>query len=76
MLKIGIVGYFGYNNLGDEWFVWTWRNLFKEHAEVYVIHPLERIDYLDGIIIGGGDLVLPTQINNNYFRDELYEKPY
>lgn len=74
--KIGIVGYFGYQNLGDEWFIWSWKKLFEGAADIHVVHPMETVSHLDGIIIGGGDLVIQNFINNNYFREELFTKPY
>lgn len=72
---IGLSGYFGYQNLGDEWFVWTWQDLFRGVANIHVIHPLEEVSHLDGVIIGGGDIIMPGFVNNAYFRQELFAKP-
>ena len=27
-MRIGVAGYYGYGNLGDEWFLMAWRDLF------------------------------------------------
>jgi len=44
-------------------------------ANIHVIHPLEDVAHLDGVIIGGGDLIIPDFVNNAYFREELFDKP-
>ncbi len=67
--RIGCAGYFGYANLGDEWFFSTWRELFAGRAHVRVLHPYDETDDLDGIIIGGGDIVTPTP-NNHYWNPD------
>lgn len=75
-MKIGIAGYFGYGNLGDEWYVATWRSLFG-HGNVRTLTVPDRrsIEGLDGIIIGGGDLIHPGMVNNNYFNYDMLSVP-
>ena len=83
--KIGLVGYFGYGNYGDELFLDVYRKYFHD-CDVCVIqdslkHPIyspaayEKIDTLDAIIIGGGDLVLPKYFGATYFDDAFLRKP-
>lgn len=72
-MKIGLVGYFGYGNYGDELFLRIWRDTFG-FGNTQIILPGDDISDIDKIIIGGGDLVPPNFLNNNYFRDELFQK--
>lgn len=83
--KIGLVGYFGHGNYGDELFVDVYKKYFYD-CDVSVLqdsltHPnysekaYEKINSLDVIIIGGGDLVLPKYFATNYFDEQLLKKP-
>jgi polysaccharide pyruvyl transferase WcaK-like protein len=83
--RIGLVGYFGYGNYGDELFLDVYRKYFYD-CELIVIqdsitHPIytaaayENIKTLDAIIIGGGDLFIPKYFANNYFDDQFLQKP-
>jgi polysaccharide pyruvyl transferase WcaK-like protein len=73
-VKIGIKGYFGYANFGDELFLEVWKQIFKNH-DVRAIQFLEDIDNLDVVIIGGGDLVIPTMFTNAYWQEAFLKKP-
>ena len=63
--KIGIVGYFGYGNFGDELFIDVYRKYFYDceisvlqdnlKSPVYSEQAYNKIGSLDAIIIGGGD---------------------
>lgn len=83
--RIGLVGYFGYGNYGDELFLDVYRKYFYD-CELVVIqdsltHPhyteasYAKIKNLDAIIIGGGDLFIPKYFATNYFDDHFLEKP-
>jgi polysaccharide pyruvyl transferase WcaK-like protein len=72
-MKLGLVGYFGYGNYGDELFLRVWRNLFG-YENTQVIYPGDDLSHIDKIVIGGGDIILPSLMNNNYFRDEFLTK--
>ncbi|WP_458094711.1 polysaccharide pyruvyl transferase family protein [Roseomonas sp. WA12] len=83
---IGLGGFFGYGNYGDELFL----EVFKEHLgtefrlqvlpdtldKPYFSVPVEeRIQEVDAILIGGGDLVLPWSIDSRYFNSVYLQKP-
>lgn len=72
-MKIGISGYFGYQNFGDEIFFKTWKQIFHDH-DVIALTGYEDISELDKIIIGGGDLIVPNFFTNAYWRPNLLEK--
>lgn len=72
-MKVGLVGYFGYGNYGDEIFLELWKDLFGK-KNVQVIFPNDSLEGIDKIVIGGGDLIHPTFVNNNYFREEFFQK--
>ena len=73
-MKIGISGYYGYQNLGDELFLKVWKELLSEH-EVYALCGYENIESLDQIIIGGGDLLIPNFFTSAYWRPEFFKIP-
>ncbi|WP_165816120.1 polysaccharide pyruvyl transferase family protein [Kumtagia ephedrae] len=83
--KIGIGGYFGYGNYGDELFL----EVFKEHLgrdfelevlpnrldKPYFAQAAEdRVDGVDAVLIGGGDLVQPWSIDPRYFHSAYLRK--
>jgi polysaccharide pyruvyl transferase WcaK-like protein len=83
--RIGLVGYFGYGNYGDELFLDVYRKHFHD-CDLTIIqdgitHPIytaasyDKIKTLDVIIIGGGDLFIPKYFSNNYFDDQFLQKP-
>lgn len=63
---IGLVGYYGYGNYGDEIFLRVWRETLGFNTTVYV-HPYDDLSLVDKIVVGGGDLICINHINNNYF---------
>jgi polysaccharide pyruvyl transferase WcaK-like protein len=86
MKKIGLVGFFGWGNFGDELFVETYRQVLEPHFELKVVHDLlqkpyfsrpikEMIADCDAFIIGGGDLVIPWSLSGLYWRKEFLDKP-
>ncbi|MFT5824278.1 MAG: polysaccharide pyruvyl transferase WcaK-like protein [Crocinitomix sp.] len=87
-MKIGILGYFGFGNYGDELFHQVWRDLFFDHQLITFeeVTGLEKcmhsngqqrqqfIDSVDVLLIGGGDLIRPSG-KINYWFPELLSKP-
>jgi polysaccharide pyruvyl transferase WcaK-like protein len=83
--RIGLVGYFGHGNYGDELFLDIYRKYFHD-CELVVLrnvannptYPginMDEIDRLDAIIIGGGDLFIPKYFAETYFDERLLQKP-
>lgn len=90
MKRIGIVGYYGHGNFGDELFLHAFRRVFPINEyrmdllgksgglmRKYRDSRLERIaDTYDAIIIGGGDLLIPGyDVANQYFLEEFLQAP-
>ncbi|OJY36046.1 MAG: hypothetical protein BGP06_03775 [Rhizobiales bacterium 65-9] len=83
--KIGLVGYFGYGNYGDELFLDVYRKFFYDcevsvlqdslKSPIYSDKAYAKIDSLDAIIIGGGDLLLPKYFASSYFDERFLAKP-
>jgi polysaccharide pyruvyl transferase WcaK-like protein len=85
-INIGLVGYFGWGNFGDELFLEAHREFLSERFNLEVVHDqlvqpyftgaaLKRLNTYDGFLIGGGDLINPNAISSLYWRKEYLEKP-
>lgn len=84
--RIGLVGYFGWGNFGDELFLEAHRQHLGEEFELEVIHDLlsepyfsrpveEMIAPYDAILIGGGDLINPVRVSGLYWKEAFLTKP-
>jgi polysaccharide pyruvyl transferase WcaK-like protein len=82
---IGLVGYYGYGNYGDELFRSVWAQyltncefrLFQDQfRRPFYTKPLAgKVASVDAILIGGGDLVIPNYWTDQYFEDAFLDKP-
>lgn len=83
---IGLVGFFGWGNFGDELFVETYRHWLGQDYELRVLNDLTAKPYfsrplddvlegVDAIVIGGGDLVMPWTVSELYWKMEYLKLP-
>lgn len=84
--KLGIVGFFGHGNYGDELFLSVFEQYFGKDFELVIIPDLptkpyfstpveERVAGVDAILIGGGDLIRPWSLDERYFHKAYLSKP-
>lgn len=84
--KLGLVGYFGWGNFGDELFLEAHHQYLGQDFDLTVANDLtvapyfsrpvqELVDEVDGFVIGGGDLVNPVAVSSLYWREEYLQKP-
>lgn len=81
-MRIGLVGYFGWGNFGDELFVETYKEIFEDAELVFFHTPRglksnlkELINSVDLIIIGGGDILIPWAKSWLYWNIKFLSKP-
>lgn len=85
-LRVGLVGYYGWGNYGDEFFKEVLEKElpdfeFRTAHDVapdgaLVLDNLEaNVDSVDVMMIGGGDLVIPYALSPLYWRDEFLRRP-
>lgn len=84
--RIGLVGFFGWGNFGDELFIDVYRQWLEPEFELMVLNDLTRKPYfsrpvtevledVDAIVIGGGDLIMPWTVSGLYWKKEYLTKP-
>lgn len=84
--KIGLVGFFGWGNFGDELFLKAHHHYLGSEFDLEVVHdilerpyfsrPIEEVvSRYDGFLIGGGDLVNPVRVSELYWKMEYLNKP-
>lgn len=81
-MRVGLVGYFGFGNYGDELYRRVHEETFNGH-QVSVLrgcdgvtpHDALEIDRQDVIVVGGGDLVDPSQHLARYWDPILLRRP-
>lgn len=85
-IKVGLVGFFGWGNFGDELFVKVFEQWLGDKFDIKVLNDLtykpyfsrpveEVVAEVDAIVIGGGDLIIPWAMSDLYWRDEYLAKP-
>ena len=83
--KVGLIGFFGWGNYGDELFLDQWHRVLDEYVDAKPIHDLLRAPYFsrdpktvaqeyDAFVIGGGDLVIPNKVSELYWNMAWLEK--
>lgn len=84
--RIGLVGYFGWGNFGDELFLEAHKQHLSEIYDLEVVHDIlaepyfskpveEMIEPYDAILIGGGDLINPIRVSGLYWQEAFLKKP-
>jgi hypothetical protein len=77
-LKIGVVGYYGHGNFGDEWMLVSMRALAPQFEFVPIIWRESKWEFpptdLDALIIGGGNILIPIPaVASSYFNPIFLE---
>lgn len=83
-IKIGLVGYYGWGNYGDELFARSLIDHFPEFEFIFFHDPIKGgfredcaalLESVSAIIIGGGDLIIPWYLSWLYWDKRLLSKP-
>lgn len=83
-LSIGLVGFFGWGNFGDELFVSQWQATFGARArpvndllaKPYFSSPIDSVvAEFDILVVGGGDLIRTESISQLYWNRAWKTKP-
>ncbi|OFI39656.1 hypothetical protein BIU82_00915 [Arthrobacter sp. SW1] len=84
-LSVGLVGFFGWGNFGDELFAAQWKALLGEDrakpvhdllAKPYFSRPIDSVlAGFDALVIGGGDLIRTESISQLYWNRAWKSKP-
>ena len=85
-LRVGLVGYYGWGNYGDEFF----KDVLETHLQdcsIRVLHDMgpkgelildnlkANVEEVDVVMIGGGDLVIPFSFSQLYWHEAFLAKP-
>ena len=84
--RVGLVGFYGPGNYGDELFLDVFRRHLGEVADVEVVFESPTRPYFhrpvrevvreyDAIVIGGGDLVIPWATSDRYWLTDYLRRP-
>jgi polysaccharide pyruvyl transferase WcaK-like protein len=87
--KIGLIGYYGYGNYGDELFKEVFSSALPEYELITLQDSLhqrpfykggekglkKKIEKVDAVLIGGGDLIIPYYWTDQYFENAFLDKP-
>lgn len=81
-MDVGLVGYFGFGNYGDDLFVQVHRSALPD-AKLTILkgcdgirrHDPVEVAQQDCIIIGGGDLVITSGFSERYWSPTLLQRP-
>lgn len=84
-MRVGLVGFFGWGNFGDELFFDIWQQALAQHELIRMNDLIEKPYFLksahhkaasvDAILIGGGDLIRSEAISPLYWNGAWVEKP-
>jgi polysaccharide pyruvyl transferase WcaK-like protein len=85
-LVIGLAGFFGAGNFGDELFLEVFEQYFGDRFDLHVLadkttkpyysRPVaEIVAGVDAILVGGGDILQPWNRDPRYFNHAFLEKP-
>lgn len=83
---LGVAGFFGHGNYGDELFLKVFEQFFGAEYQLKVLPDLPAKPYfsrpvedmvaeVDGILLGGGDLIRPWGTDERYFHNAYLRKP-
>jgi hypothetical protein len=77
-LKIGVVGYYGHGNFGDEWMLASMQALAPQVEFVPIIWRNGKWEFpsidLDALLIGGGNILIPIPaVASSYFNPMFLE---
>lgn len=86
MKRVGLVGFFGWGNFGDELMLCGWEQAFEGSAHAEKVNTLTHRPYFEGqaeavayrydaLVIGGGDLIHPDSISSLYWNRSWTRRP-
>ncbi len=84
--RVGLVGFFGFGNYGDELFCEVYQEHLGPWADLRVLHDrparpyftrpvLDAVGEVDAVVIGGGDLVIPWNRGPLYWNRDYLHRP-